>query len=349
MADGGACRGCPAPTASGKRRRGDRRASQQGFRDEGPRYRPRTGAGRDPDWRVQYHTGLVDLRQLTSANVFDGSAQSLFEQLAETTPAEVAVINLGKGNKWLTSRLFLFAVLLEQFRGVRCLVFTRTRDGITNRLLGLASPEAVWRALADGDSETLTKRTRRRCEAALRRTSARRRRLLAAGLTRTRRRRSLAGSSMRSSTGRARRSRMKRHWEAFTDDGATMWERTSWIDPQDQPEGLDEVVDRTPVVESDQTTKPSDRGRDVLLHRAQLVAIVDEHGRYVEISGPRRHARRCRSPAPRRCLDRRAVTVPPRAYVGAHGRRCSYEGSLSGECHGFVGGPSETFAVWCLR
>lgn len=230
------------------------------------------------DWRVKYNTGLVDLRQLTSANVFDSYALSLFEQLSEPTPAEVAVVNLGKGNKWLTSRLFLFAILLEQQRGVRCLVFTETSDGVANRLLGLATPEIVWRALADDDAGLVEA-----YERAVRGASGN---LGSTPLTPRARldpdhASSVARRFLDNIQRRARPPKQdEQSWQTFTGDGVTMWERTSWIDPRDLPGDLDEVIDRTAVVVEAPTTKPSDRVRDVLLHRSQLVAIVDEHQRY---------------------------------------------------------------------
>lgn len=230
------------------------------------------------DWRVQYDTGLIDLRQLTSANVFDSYANSLFEQLLAPTPAEVAVINLGKGNKWLTSRLYMFAILLEQQRGVRCLVFTETRDGITNRLLGLANPEVVWRALAAEDPE-LVNAYERALRGALGRVGWK---PLAPRARLDPRQASMVARLFLDDIQRRARppKQVERYWQSFTSDGATMWERTSWIDPRDLPGDLDEVIDRTAFVVENRNTRPAGRVRDVLLHRSQLVAIVDEHRRY---------------------------------------------------------------------
>lgn len=58
------------------------------------------------------------------------------------------VIRLGSGDQWLASRLFAFAVVLRQMRGLRCIVFTHSGWGFAgDKLLGLASPDDVRSAL----------------------------------------------------------------------------------------------------------------------------------------------------------------------------------------------------------
>lgn len=167
---------------------------------------------------------------------------------------------------------------LEQQRGVRCLVFTETSDGIPNRLLGLATPEVVWRALADADAglvEAYEKALRGVLGNAASTPLSPRARLDPFQAS-TVARMFLDDIQRRAPPPKPE----EHHWEPFTGDGATMWERTSWIDPQDLPEDLEEVIDRTALVAEAPSTKPSDLVRDVLLHRSQLVAIVDEHRRY---------------------------------------------------------------------
>jgi hypothetical protein len=71
---------------------------------------------------------------------------SLFAQIDPSGLSDFAVINLGEGRNWLTSRLFLFAVLLRRMRRLRAFVFVETRDGISDQFLGIAEPAFVrWR------------------------------------------------------------------------------------------------------------------------------------------------------------------------------------------------------------
>jgi hypothetical protein len=97
-----------------------------------------------PDWS----TADFDVRQLTSSQVFDSFTQSLFEQLATPSPSDYAVIDLGQGKKWLSSRLYIFALLLERVSKLRALVFVEDRDGTARSYVGTARPDSVHLTLA---------------------------------------------------------------------------------------------------------------------------------------------------------------------------------------------------------
>ena len=72
--------------------------------------------------------------------------KSLLEQIQGPGASDYAVINLGTGRNWLTTRLFLFAILLRRMRMLRTFVFVETRDGIEQRFAGVAAPDLVrWR------------------------------------------------------------------------------------------------------------------------------------------------------------------------------------------------------------
>ncbi len=60
------------------------------------------------------------------------------------------IVDLGSGEKWLTSRLFIFAVMLERMQALRCLVFleTHTRTHVPRSFLGTALPHEVRWSLA---------------------------------------------------------------------------------------------------------------------------------------------------------------------------------------------------------
>jgi hypothetical protein len=97
-----------------------------------------------PGWQI----GEGDIRRLTSELLIDSMSMPLFEQLSAATDAEYAVIDLGTGDQWLSSRLFAFAVLLERMTGVRCFVFTETKSDVVGRFVGIASPDEIRWALA---------------------------------------------------------------------------------------------------------------------------------------------------------------------------------------------------------
>ncbi|GGL05498.1 hypothetical protein [Streptomyces flaveus] len=67
--------------------------------------------------------------------------------LREPGAATYAVVNLEDGRQWLTSRLLVFAVVLEELKHTECLVFTgwSGNDG-ADRLVGITSPADLRRA-----------------------------------------------------------------------------------------------------------------------------------------------------------------------------------------------------------
>jgi hypothetical protein len=88
---------------------------------------------------------LEEIRDATSANVNDSSG-ALFASLLDRTPADYAVIHLGDGREWLTSRLFAVSTFVARQRGLRAVAFT-SADQRGPRLLGTASIDAVRSAL----------------------------------------------------------------------------------------------------------------------------------------------------------------------------------------------------------
>lgn len=77
----------------------------------------------------------------------DSSAMTL-RQLQEGTPAQFALIDLGAGEEWLTSRLYITAIMLERMRDVRAFVFLDSASGVKRRFVAIASTGQVRWALA---------------------------------------------------------------------------------------------------------------------------------------------------------------------------------------------------------
>jgi hypothetical protein len=91
---------------------------------------------------------LSDVRQPSPAGEFQSGAMALFEQMRDETASDYAVIDFGEGDKWLTSRLFIFAVMLRRMRGMRYFVFLETSGGVRRRFVGMAPPGVVRWSLA---------------------------------------------------------------------------------------------------------------------------------------------------------------------------------------------------------
>ena len=79
------------------------------------------------------------------------SAGELFLQIQEGSPADYAIVDLGTGKEWLTSRLYIFAVMLRKMRGLRALVFVYSDDSdpaVYRRFVGTIGPVALSNILA---------------------------------------------------------------------------------------------------------------------------------------------------------------------------------------------------------
>jgi hypothetical protein len=99
----------------------------------------------DPTWRA---LNLGDIRQPTAASLFDLPAQNLLEKFIDTNGFDYALVDLGGGDEWLSSRLFVFAEILPRLRGLHCFVFVEETEATSRRLVGMARPEAVRWTLA---------------------------------------------------------------------------------------------------------------------------------------------------------------------------------------------------------
>lgn len=98
-----------------------------------------------PTWSTP---DLGDVRHATAAMEFSSHAMSLMAELGGDGTYDYAVVNLGEGRSWLTSRLYIFSIMLQRMRGLRCWVFLRPDEGARRVYLGLASPNEVRWALA---------------------------------------------------------------------------------------------------------------------------------------------------------------------------------------------------------
>jgi hypothetical protein len=77
------------------------------------------------------------------------SGRTALAEVVRGPDVDYAVINLGRGDQWLASRLLIFSVVARELRQVRCIVLTAvTETDGRERFLGLVATEDVRRALA---------------------------------------------------------------------------------------------------------------------------------------------------------------------------------------------------------
>lgn len=100
-----------------------------------------------PEW-ASATTG-IDLRhKATSLQIIDTTARTFMTQLMDDQRADYAEINLGSGHEWLTSRLFIIAILYQRMKSIHCFVFVETAEGTRKRYVGWAYPSQIRWALA---------------------------------------------------------------------------------------------------------------------------------------------------------------------------------------------------------
>ena len=93
-------------------------------------------------------TAGIDLRQRASAmQVNDSTAGTFIDQLRDPAAADYAIVDLGGGDQWLTSRLYIMAVVFARMKGVCAFVFLG-QSGAGRRYLGWADPNRIRWALA---------------------------------------------------------------------------------------------------------------------------------------------------------------------------------------------------------
>jgi hypothetical protein len=96
----------------------------------------------------QFTIPTIDqLRDPSWVGVGDSNV-ALQTHLTQPGPADYGVANLGTGDEWLTSRLFLLAALAERMRSSRYIVFVNIENGVANHFVGLASCRSLRFMLA---------------------------------------------------------------------------------------------------------------------------------------------------------------------------------------------------------
>lgn len=100
-----------------------------------------------PELQPPWSAGNVDVRRLSPSLIFDSASQTLFQEILKPARADYAIVDLASGDAWLTSRLYIFAMILGEITGLRAFVFLETASGSRKRFLGVATPGDVRRAL----------------------------------------------------------------------------------------------------------------------------------------------------------------------------------------------------------
>jgi len=92
--------------------------------------------------------GALDLRHKAQAGQVNDSYMMTFRnQLMEEGTWDYSEIDLGHGKEWLTTRLFIMAVVFARMKGIKCLVFVKSSGDIRRQFVCWAEPQRVRWAL----------------------------------------------------------------------------------------------------------------------------------------------------------------------------------------------------------
>lgn len=80
--------------------------------------------------------------------VSSSAKRSLFSMFEQPGKFEFVAINLGRGQSWLSSRLYIFAIMLQRMKSLRCIVFLGAGPDTETQFLGATTPEKVRWGLA---------------------------------------------------------------------------------------------------------------------------------------------------------------------------------------------------------
>lgn len=89
---------------------------------------------------------LEDIQHASSAALISDSSRTMLDQVQATEPADYSVIDIGAGDQWLTSRLFIAAAMLRRMRGIEVIVFLDSGPEADRRFVAMVGADTLrWR------------------------------------------------------------------------------------------------------------------------------------------------------------------------------------------------------------
>lgn len=98
---------------------------------------------------AQLSEDVLTFRAADTFMVISTSAKSLlFSMFEQAQKYEYVAVNLGRGDKWLSSRLYIFAAMLQRMKALRCIVFLNAGAATESEFFGATTPDKVRWGLA---------------------------------------------------------------------------------------------------------------------------------------------------------------------------------------------------------
>ncbi|HEX4736705.1 MAG TPA: hypothetical protein VH331_03990 [Allosphingosinicella sp.] len=91
---------------------------------------------------------LDEIRDPARSAAIADSAAALVDQVKSTEPADYALIDLGSGKEWLTTRLYIAALMMQRMRGISVFVFVNRTATSERRFLAAVDVHLLRWSLA---------------------------------------------------------------------------------------------------------------------------------------------------------------------------------------------------------
>jgi hypothetical protein len=104
--------------------------------------------GFEPNLKIETAGGLFDLRNQPGVPIERSGKETLLAQIKQGGNRDFAIFDLGKGKNWLSTRLFLFTIVLADLFSLRRIIFLYTKGDVSNYYLGTAEPKDIRSAFS---------------------------------------------------------------------------------------------------------------------------------------------------------------------------------------------------------
>lgn len=99
-----------------------------------------------PSWILSDN---MDIRRLSPASDFqDSYTMTLMNTITSNYDADYAIIDLDRGESWLTSRLYIFTIVFEMITKIKCLIFVGSDGTNVKQFIGYANLTDIRWSLA---------------------------------------------------------------------------------------------------------------------------------------------------------------------------------------------------------
>jgi hypothetical protein len=99
--------------------------------------------------QLKNEADIIDLRSDGTAEpLLNEANDTLVKQIKQAPSTGFAIFDLDIGKTWLSSRLYLFTIILQNIHKLKRIVFICNRDGIKNSFVGITEPQQLRSALA---------------------------------------------------------------------------------------------------------------------------------------------------------------------------------------------------------